>query len=656
MSIPPLSFTGISKFSESFQSLLERSFTVANLPVQGLQTEQTLLLARQTELASLEADLQSLHGVFSTLGILGAQGAVTASSSDTSVASVLVTGTPTPSNFDLVVTSAASVAQETSLAGVSAVTDALAADGIFSLTLDTTTTNVDLLTIGTGRTAGTTGSSTPDPKVSVQVDFSNGLTGSITAELESFFVASTAVSGAGAGDSVSVSFTSTDGLINETIDTGALAGGEDAAALAIALNTAISGNSNLNGKVSFQDEGGKLKLVVADTAGTGFDFTSLSTGTVVSGLEAGGTAGGHSAEEIAAALNTQVALDTSLTAAGVSFVAEGGEVRVTGAQAFDVTTTDSAQATGFVSGLAGAQSVLGYDNSVQGLTDYVNANSSTLGVKATIINTSSDAENPDFHLTLTANDTGATTLTLKDSGSSDLLGTSSQGTDAVFTVNGLAVTNSGNHIVDFAPGISLTIVDAGQATVSALDDRTGVKNALNDFVVQYNAAVARIGSHIGDTAGILSGDVLIRESKSALRDVTGFAGTGTIKSIAELGLELNAEGQLSFDSVTFDTLANADFDAIRTFLGDTTSGFSGNAFSRLKDLSDPVIGQIQTAISFVEESDARLTLQIESEQERVDQIIATLEIQFAAADVLLAQLESQQTLLTELFKDRSNDN
>ncbi len=655
MGLPPLSFVGISEFSESFQTLLERSFTVANLPIQGLQTEQTLLLTRQTELATLEADLQSLQSVFSTLGILGAQGAVTASSSNTLAATVLVTGTPTPGSFELDVTSAASVAQETSLAGVSALTDLLSADGIFALTLGATTTNIDLLTIGSGRTAGTTGSSTPDPKVSVQVDFTNGLTGSITAELESFFVASAGVSGAASGDSVSVSFTSTDGLISETIDTGALTGGEDAAALAIALNTAIAGNSNLTGKVSFQDEGGFLKLVVADTAGTGFDFTSTSTGTVVSGLEAGGTAGGHSAEEIAAALNTQVALDTALTAAGVSFVAENGEVRVKGNQAFDVTTTDSAQGTGFVSGLASAQSVLGYDNSLQGLTDYVNANSSTLGVKATIINTSSDPLNPDYHLTLTANDTGATTLTLEDSGSTDLLGSSNQGTDAVFTVNGLLVTNSGNNIVDFAPGISLTIVGAGQTTVAALDDRTGIKNALNSFVVEHNATVARIGSHIGDGAGILSGDILIRESQSALRDIRGFAGTGTIKSMVELGLELDEKGQLSFDSVVFDTLANADFDAIRTFLGDTTSGFAGNAFSRVKDLSDPVVGQIQTAIGFIEESDARLTLQIQSEQERVDLLIANLEQQFAAADVLLSQLESQQTLLTELFKDRSNN-
>ena len=89
---------------------------------------------------------------------------------------------------------------------------------------------------------------------------------------------------------------------------------------------------NLNGKVSFSDEGGNLKLVVSDTAGQGFTFTSSNTGTVVTGLEPGGTVGGHSAAEIAVALNAQVALNQTLVDAGVSFTAQGGEVRVEGTQ------------------------------------------------------------------------------------------------------------------------------------------------------------------------------------------------------------------------------------------------------------------------------------------------------------------------------------
>ncbi len=657
MSLSPISFTGLSKFSDDFQTILERSFTVANLPVQGLQTEQGLLLRRQTALADLAVDVRDLQDGFAGLGLLGARGAATSSSSDTAVATVVASGTPALASFLVDVTSAASAAQETALTGL-ADTDVtgLTSDGIYKLTLGATTTTIDLLAIGSGRTAGTTGSATPSPPVSVQVDFSGGLTGSISADLDSFFVASAAPSGIGAGDTVSVTFASKDGSINETITTAGLTGSEDTAAVALALNTQISANANLAGKLTFSDEGGNLKLVVSDTAGTGFDFTSSSTGTTVSGLESGGAVGGHSAAEIAAALNAQVALDQTLADAGVLFTAVNGEVQITGDQAFDATVTDSAQGTGFVSGLAGAHSVEGFANTLDGLVGYVNANSSTLGVSATIINTSSDRDNPDYHLTLTTNDTGATTLKLTDGADVDLLTAATQGTDAVFTVNGLAVTNSGNTIDDFAPGLNLTIVGPGQTTVSTATDRAGIAADLASIAEQYNKAVSRLNENIGEGAGILTGEVIIRQASSTLRDIISFVGSGEIKSFAPLGFSLNESGVLTFDEIAFNSLDSDELDQAIEFIGDTTSGFAGNAFNVLKSLADPVSSQIQTALDFVQVSDKRLSEQIEAATERVDRLIANLEQQFAAADLLLAGLESQQRLLTVLFDPENNKN
>ena len=643
--------TGFSEFSDQFATILEHTFEVASLPIQGLQTEQTLLLAEKQELGQLESLIQDLEGEFASLGLLGATAAVTASSSTATVASVQVTGTPSQGSFDIVVTSAASTAQEASVTGLANTNvAALRADGLYDLTLDTTTTNIDLLTIGSGRTAGATGATTPSPPVSVQIDFTNGLAGSITADLNSFFVASQAPATIGAGDTISVTFVSEDTTINEGITTVALTGSETTADIATLLNDQITANANLNGKVSFSDEGGNLKLVVADTAGQGFTFTSSSTGTVVSGLEAGGTVGGHSAEEIAAALNAQVALNQTLVSAGVAFTAEGGEVRATGNQAFDITGTDSAQGTGFVSGLAGTQSVLGFANTLEGLRDYLNTNTTTLGVKATIINTSSDPDNPEYHLNLTANETGATTLTLKDSASADLLTTTNQGTDAVFTVNGLPVTNSGNTITDFSPGLTLTIEDAGSTTVTVATNRTAVSNTLADITISYNALLAEIKTHVGEAAGVLSGNIVVRQAQQTLRDITSFQGTGSIKSMVELGLELDEDGLLSLNSTTFNALADAQVLDALTFIGDTTTGFAGTAFTYLKDLADPVTGQIQTAIGFLDESDATLTDKIAETQERVDRLIANVEAQFAATDLLLSQLETQQTTLKTLFE------
>ena len=101
------------------------------------------------------------------------------------------------------------------------------------------------------------------------------------------------------------------------------------------------------------------------------------------------------------------------------------------------------------------------------------------------------------------------------------------------------MTNSGNTIGDFAPGLTQTIVDAGTATVAAKADIASLSSALTAVATQHNAVLSRGVSHIGDGAGVLSGDGLIRETQSALRELTGRLGNGTVFSMADLGLELD---------------------------------------------------------------------------------------------------------------------
>ncbi|MEX2303940.1 MAG: flagellar filament capping protein FliD [Bryobacterales bacterium] len=649
MGLPPVSFTGFSKFSESFDEILARTFEAASVPIQRLETERQALVERQKQIESLSATFVDLDKAFRNLATITGSGALEGTSTNEAVATVAVTGLPEKLSFTVDVTTAASEAQEASLNALASKTsESLSAlgDGQFSLTVGATVTNIGLQAIGAGRTAGASGAATPAPPVSVQVDFSNGLTGSITAELNSFFVAGAAPATVGAGDTVTVNFLSSDLSINESIVSVPLAGAESAAEIATLLNDQIALNAELAGKVSFSDEGGSLKLAVSDTAGQGFSFTSSSTGATVSGLEPGGTAGGHSAEEIAAALNAQVALNAELTSAGVTFAAVNGEVTAGGDSAFDITVTDSAQGTGFVSGLAGAHSVAGFPDTLEGLHDFINAQSAELGIRATIINTSSDSAAPAYRLTLTANATGENTLRLQDSGGTDLLTAGNQGTNAVFEVNGVQVSNSGNTIKDFIPGLDLTITGPGTATVSTATDTTGVSNALSELVEAYNTAAGAIQAQVGKRAGVLSGSVEVRQAQQTLRQITSFFSSEGLNSMREIGLDLQSNGQLQFNAFTFGFLSQGTLQDALAFIGDLGSGFAGNATKLLGNLTSPTSGQFQTAIDFIERSDDKLTDGIEEAQERLDHMILTLEARFAAADLLLTQLQGQQETLT----------
>jgi flagellar hook-associated protein 1 FlgK len=207
---------------------------------------------------------------------------------------------------------------------------------------------------GTGRSPGTAGAATPSPPDSVTVSFSGGLSGSITADLASFFVAAAPPAGLAAGDTITVNFTSADGATRASITTTPLSAGDTTATIAARLNDQIALSPALAGKFSFSDAAGRLKLVESDIAGQGFTFTaSTNDPGFITGLEAGGTVGGESAQEIAGALNAQVAADPALSAAGVRFTVSDGEVRLDAGVGFTATVTDNSNGTGFASGLAG---------------------------------------------------------------------------------------------------------------------------------------------------------------------------------------------------------------------------------------------------------------------------------------------------------------
>ena len=211
--------------------------------------------------------------------------------------------------------------------------------------------------IGAGRTAVT--SPSPSPPIGVGVAFSGDVDGVISADLVGPFVATVPTGGAAAGDTVTVSFTATDGTIAASIITDPLLGGETTADIATLLNTQIAASPELAGKVSFSDDGGFLKLTVDEFADVGFNFTSISGGSVTSGLESGGEAGGYSAGEIAAALNLQILSNPALNQAGVRFTAVNGEVELDSNVDIEFTAVDFDRGTAFASGLEGSQRVGG---------------------------------------------------------------------------------------------------------------------------------------------------------------------------------------------------------------------------------------------------------------------------------------------------------
>lgn len=135
MGITPLAFTGLSKFSDDFQAIVNRTVAIANLPVQRLQSDQANLLSKKTAMGNLRSSVANLVSAVEHLGSIAGSRALSATTSSSKV-SVSVNGSPVSANYVISeLTSLATEASATAKTGLSDKNVSQVAGGSHSLTL-----------------------------------------------------------------------------------------------------------------------------------------------------------------------------------------------------------------------------------------------------------------------------------------------------------------------------------------------------------------------------------------------------------------------------------------------------------------------------------------------------------------------------------------
>jgi flagellar hook-associated protein 2 len=301
-------------------------------------------------------------------------------------------------------------------------------------------------------------------------------------------------------------------------------------------------------------------------------------------------------------------------------------------------------------------------NSLTALRDAINASSSASKVRAAIVNTGTQSV-----ISLTSTTGGADSqVVLTDtsvSARATLIGTAQVGVNAAFTINGQSFTRTTNIVDEALPGVKLQLQGTGSATISATSDSsakaqtllTNLGQAYNDLIASYtefskfNADATKRGSLYGymdlrslvDSISVSFMSPLTR-SGTTLTDTSGNA-----ISFTSLGLELQLDGTLLFDSAIYesamnhgalDQLANGSVSPTRTLV--TNAMTFG--------------GKVDSFISAFE--DQRLTLQnrIEDLQTRKAEKMARYQVQYASLDALLYRLQALNSSLTPTFTALNN--
>jgi flagellar hook-associated protein 2 len=279
------------------------------------------------------------------------------------------------------------------------------------------------------------------------------------------------------------------------------------------------------------------------------------------------------------------------------------------------------------------------NNNLNGLVQAINK--ANAGVTASVSNGS---------LSISTNNSSATTIKLNDMTPADLISGADQGSNAKFYLNGIQVTRSNNTINDLISGVSLTLngTSTGSATVSLTTDPSQLSSALQTLVSSYNAALADVTAQQGQSGGPLTGNLVIQQVSQDLQQMAFYwnpSSTSTVHSLADLGISFDDTGKMSFDQTTFNGLSDTQVSDALGFLGSSSSGFASLA-NNFTELTDPVSGLIEMQQAGYTSENTELTNQITTMNAQVSQVQANETAQLQAADALCAQLESEQNTVS----------
>jgi len=311
-----------------------------------------------------------------------------------------------------------------------------------------------------------------------------------------------------------------------------------------------------------------------------------------------------------------------------------------------------------------------------------NASTDTLGDVLRRINESNAGVTASYdtvndRISLTNKATGDLGLALEDVTGNFLAATGltagsfQRGRDLLYTVNGGGQLSShSNSIGEDSSGLSgltVNVIQAGDVTVEVTSDRAKIKQAITDFLDEYNKAQALIDTNIASstdaqghvTAGTLAGESDAYGIASELRrqvNATFAFMSGTLNRLEDMGLTSNGDNDnltLS-DSAKLDEVLSANLSEVKHLFTHTSAdetALTGLAVSldayleRLVGDDGTLIGKQDTLGTQSRDIDEQLTQQERQVQANRDRLITG----FLAMEQAQARINQQLQFLTQRF-------
>jgi flagellar hook-associated protein 2 len=300
------------------------------------------------------------------------------------------------------------------------------------------------------------------------------------------------------------------------------------------------------------------------------------------------------------------------------------------------------------------------DTSAEGISKAIN--DANLGIRAYVVKTSGTEGVLQFVSSKSGIANGFTISGLAGAGIGGSNPATAAASDAKIQVGSLGaggyeVTSSTNTFTDVMPGVTMTVSkEEHGVTVTAAADVQSIAGKFQALVDAANATLAEVSKQTAYDPGTqkaspLTGDFMVRQLSQAMLSAvsTGLSYTKTdsktnttstvdFGSLAQLGIQLNRDGQLSFDAGKFTASYSEDPARIQG------AGIAlGNSF---KGLATKQSTSITALITGRKNDIDKLTDQISDWDVRLAARREALQKQYAGLETSLGKLKNQSSWLS----------
>lgn len=314
---------------------------------------------------------------------------------------------------------------------------------------------------------------------------------------------------------------------------------------------------------------------------------------------------------------------------------------------------------------------------LQQVRDSINAQYSSAGLSANILTDSTGSR-----LVVTSSNTGAgTDITLSGNTGLEANTTVVGGppVNAKYTIDGAAQESKSNTLSDAISGVSIKltalsplpsgVTDESKriaSTITVTRSNDSLKSSVKGFVDTYNALITAITNETkvttnadgSTTPSALTGDATMRSLQTALRSELNALASGTLKSLAQFGVNTDqTTGKLSID----DKLFSAAIATNPTDIGGIFNGDKG-LLSRMKTATDSYAlsntGVLASRSKTLTTNLKDLQTQQDDLTSRMAALKTSLTAKYTTMNNLVAQLTNQRssvmTTLNALNKSNSS--